>query len=126
LYIFADLITRIISSINSAIDSTQVNNKELHKSSSPITIIIKPIISSENHHKSLLNKRKNSSSSSLQSVTKRISTSLSNQHRLSTFKDIARSVPTAMTLNKSTSSHIVNSRRLLDIYRNKKQNLIEK
>jgi hypothetical protein len=116
-----DLITRVIPSINYPIDSTQINNNQ---SSSPITIIIKPFISSEKD-------------TSLKTPTKRISASLSDQmlskishkRRLSTFKDTIRPilpVKTALILNENTSSNILHSRTLLDIYRNKKQDLIEK
>jgi len=132
-----DLITRVIPSINYPIDSTQINNNQ---SSSAITIIIKPFISSEKdtllHEKPSLDERKNSSSS-LKTPTKRISTSLSDQmltklshkRRLSTFKDTIRPilpVKTALVLNENTSSSVLHSRTLLDIYRNKKQDLIEK
>jgi hypothetical protein len=126
-----DLITRVIPSINYPIDSTQINNNQ---SSSAITIIIKPFTLL--HEKPSLDERKNSSSS-LKTPTKRISTSLSDQmltklspkRRLSTFRDTIRPilpVKTALVVNENTSSTILQSRTLLDIYRNKKQDLIEK
>jgi hypothetical protein len=121
--------SRIIPSINFTIDSTQINNNQSNKSSSAIMIIIKPFIASENYQKdiSLDKKRKNSSSSFLKSPIKRISTCLSdqtvNKHRLSTFKDITRSIPIPTNFNENKSSNILNSRTLLDIYRNKKNKI---
>jgi hypothetical protein len=118
IHIFVDLTTHIIPSI----DSTQSQNNQ---SPLAITIIIKPFISSKDHRNDTslgIKKRKNSSS--LQTTIKRISSCLSNQtlnkHRLSTFKDLTRSIPRSIHVNENQSSHILNSRTLLDIYQNKK------
>lgn len=110
----------MIPSINFTIDSSSMNNNQSNKLSSPIMIIIKPLISSE--------KRKNSSIS-LQNPAKRIFTYQSDQtvinHRLSTFKDITRSIPTTRNSDQPISSNILNSGTLLDIYRNKKLKRLE-
>jgi hypothetical protein len=113
IWIFADLITRILPS------------EDTHNSPSTVTIIIKPFISSPDEKLSL-NKRK-SSSSSLQTINKRISTSLLDQtvqiqqRQLSTFKDITRANPPSIILQKNKSLNILHPRTLLDIYLNKKQ-----
>ncbi|CAF0918904.1 unnamed protein product [Rotaria sordida] len=142
---FTDLIT---PHMKPSMDSNQINNNQSRKSPSAITIIIKPFISSEYSNryyekeislnkKLSSNKRKYSSSSSLKSITKRISTSLSDKtlnktyhkHRLSTFKDITRPIlsnSTEINHNENKSSNILHSRTLLNIYRNKKQYMKEK
>jgi hypothetical protein len=100
--------------------------KENNRSPSAITIIIKPLTSSENHRKdtsiqkkSSTNKRKNLSSYSFQ---ERIPTYLSDQVRLSTFKDQIRSIPATINFNENSPSNILHPRTLLTIYRNNKKN----
>jgi hypothetical protein len=102
--------------------------KENSQSPSAITIIIKPFASSENHRKdtsihkkSLSKKRKNPSLSSLQN---HIPTYLSDQVRLSTFKDQIRSNPAIINFNENSSNNLLlHPRTLFNIYRNKKRNV---
>ena len=144
-----DLITPIRSLMNFSTGFTVMNNDRSHKSTSAITIVIKPFVSSKynynyNHNeketsmdKQFSRNKRKSSSSAIHTTAKRISTSLSDQklnrtlhkNRLSTFKDITRpKFPTsnAMIFTDNKFPNILNSRTLLNIYRNKKKQIVKK
>ncbi|CAF0896055.1 unnamed protein product [Adineta steineri] len=118
-------------------NNTETCSNQSHKSSSPMTIIIKPFMSSKSHYKHRKdiclnnklssNKRKNSLSQ--KTSNKRVSTSLSdhiqNKHRLSTFKDIRRPIISNKSVI-SLNANINQSKTLYNIYCNKKQHLLEK